>query len=137
MNQETENSTENTASLSDGQENEKQETEAITTLQERTLAALAYVGPLAIIPFYLKKDSKFCRFHGKQGLLVFIIFFFASLLLVLDFFMDLALILQFVIFVKMGFAALSGKWVKLPWLYDTACRLEENLVIKSEDPKSK
>ncbi len=119
------------------EEKPKDELAELTTLHERTLAALSYVGFLAIVPFYLKKDSKFCRFHGKQGMLIAIIFFFAKLLLVLDLFNDLALILQFVIFVKMGFAALSGRWTKMPWVYDTACRLEEQLSIKDQETDKK
>jgi uncharacterized membrane protein len=112
------------------------ESQEMTTLHERTIAALSYVSFLAIIPFYLKKDSKFCRFHGKQGLLIAIIFFFASLLLVIDFFHDLALILQFIIFVRMGFSALSGKWKKVPYIYDMACQLEDQLTIKSKEEEA-
>jgi len=109
----------------------------MTTLHERTIAAMAYVGFFAIVPFYLKKDSKFCRFHGKQGMLVAIIFFLAKLLLVLNFFMDLALLLQFVIFVKMGFAALSGRWTKLPWVYGMSCQLEESLSLDAKNEEDK
>jgi len=104
----------------------------MTTLHERTIAALSYVGFLAIIPFYLKKDSKFCRFHGKQGLLIGMIFFFAKLLLVIDLLSDLALILQFAIFVYMGFATLSGKWKKFPWVYNMSCQLEDQLSLKTK-----
>lgn len=110
----------------------EEENQEMTTLHERTIAALSYVSFLAIIPFYLKKDSKFCRFHGKQGLLLAIIFFLASLLLVIDFLMDLALILQFVIFIQMGFAALSGKWKKVPLIYDLSCQLEDQLSLKTK-----
>lgn len=109
------------------------EFEGMTTLHERTIAALSYVGFLAIVPFYLKKDSKFCRFHGKQGLLLAIIFFFAKLLLVIDFFDDLAKIIQFAIFVRMGFAALSGVWKQLPYVYPLACQLEEQLTLKTKE----
>ena len=111
----------------------EEEIDEVTTLHERTIAALSYVGFLAIIPFYLKKDSKFCRFHGKQGLLIAMIFFFAKLLLVLDLLMDIALILQFAIFVYMGLAALSGKWKKFPWIYERACQLEEQLSLKTKE----
>ena len=107
--------------------------EEATTLHERTIAALSYVGFLAIVPFYLKKDSKFCRFHGKQGLLIAIIFFFAKLLLVINFIMDLALIAQFAIFIYMGFSAIAGRWKKFPWIYEKACQLEDQLSIKTKE----
>lgn len=119
----------------EGKEEEVKEEviEEMTTLHERTIAALSYVSFLAVVPFYLKKDSKFCRFHGKQGLLIAIIFFFGKLFMVLDLLMDLALILQFVIFVKMGFSALSGRWTKFPWIYARSCQLEEQLSLKTKE----
>lgn len=118
----------------DKKEYKKEEiAEEMTTLHERTIATLSYVGFFAIVPFYLKKDSKFCRFHGKQGMLVAIIFFSLSLFKVLGLIMDLVLILQFVIFLWMGFSALSGKWKKLPFIYDSSCKLEEALSLKSKE----
>ena len=107
----------------------------MTTLHERTIAALSYVGFFAIVPFYLKKDSKFCRFHGKQGMLLALIFFFAKLLLVLDLLMDIALILQFIIFVYMGLKALSGEWKKF-WFYNWSCELEKVLSLKSAEEEA-
>lgn len=105
----------------------------MTTLHERAIAALSYVGPLAIIPFYLKKDSKFCRFHGKQGLVLTIAFFIAQLLTVIDFVMDLFLILQVAIFFWMGLAALSGKWKKMILFYEWGCKLEDTLSLKTKE----
>ena len=107
--------------------------EEMTTLHERAIAALSYISFLAIVPFYLKKESKFCRFHGKQGLLIAIIFFFAKLLLVINFIMDLALIAQFAIFIYMGFSAIAGRWKKFPWIYEKACQLEDQLSIKTKE----
>jgi len=117
-------------------EEKHDEIDEMTTLHERTIAALSYVGFLAIVPFYLKKDSEFCRFHGKQGLLIAMIFFFAKLLLVIDLLMDIALILQFIIFIYMGFAALSGKWKKFPWVYNRACQLEDQLSLKTKEEEA-
>lgn len=37
------------------------------------LAMISYLGPLALIPFLVSKDSKFVQFHSKQGLNLFII----------------------------------------------------------------
>ena len=124
---------------SDTKKDEKpaeEEIQEMTSLHERTIAALSYVGFFAIIPFYLKKDSKFCRFHGKQGMLIALIFFFAKLLLVIDLLMDIALILQFVVFIYMGFAALSGKWKKTPWIYNKACQLEDQLSLKNKEEEA-
>lgn len=104
-----------------------------TTLHERTIATLSYFGPFAIIPFYLKKDSEFCRFHGKQGMLVALMFFIAKIFTVLGFIMDLLLVLQAIILFRMGMAALSGRWKKMPFFYEAACQLEKSLTLKTKE----
>jgi len=109
------------------------ELDEMTTLHERTIAALSYVSFLAIVPFYLKKESKFCRFHGKQGLTVAILFFSLSLFQILGFVADLVLLLQFIIFIYMGFNTLAGRWKKLPWVYDMSCQLENSLMLKTKE----
>ena len=109
------------------------ERQDVTTLHERTIATLSYIGFLAIVPFYLKKDSEFCRFHGKQGMTLCIIFFIASLLSIINFLFDLMLVLQVSIFFIMGFSALSGRWRKLPLIYDWSCQLEDALTLKTKE----
>jgi len=37
------------------------------------LAMISYLGPLALIPFLVSKDSKFVVYHAKQGLNLFVI----------------------------------------------------------------
>lgn len=37
------------------------------------LAMISYLGPLALIPFLVSKDSKFVRYHATQGLNLFVI----------------------------------------------------------------
>jgi len=111
----------------------EEEIDEMTTLHERTIAALSYFGFLAIIPFYLKKDSKFCRFHGKQGLILVVIFFLAQFIAVLDIIMDFTLILQAIIALWYGFGALAGRWKKVPMIYGWSCQLEEALALKSKD----
>ena len=108
------------------------EREDPTTLHERTIAALSYFGFLAIVPFYLKKDSEFCQFHGKQGLFLAIFFFLTKLFTVVDLLFDLMLLLQVAMLFIMGFAALSGRWRKLPFGYDWACQMEEVLTLKTK-----
>lgn len=105
----------------------------LTTLHERTIAVLSYFGPFAIVPFYLKKDSDFCRFHGKQGMLVALMFFVAKIFTVLGLIMDIFLILQAIILFRMGMAALTGRWKRMPFFYDLSCRIEESLTLKTKE----
>jgi len=41
--------------------------------ENKVAAALSYVWILCLVPLFLKKNSKFCQFHAKQGLLLFIV----------------------------------------------------------------
>ncbi|MFZ5365105.1 MAG: DUF4870 domain-containing protein [Patescibacteria group bacterium] len=40
--------------------------------ENKTVAMLSYIWILFLIPLFSKKDSKFCQFHAKQGLVLFI-----------------------------------------------------------------
>jgi uncharacterized membrane protein len=41
--------------------------------ENRLLAAVGYLGILCLVPLLAKKDSAFCQFHGRQGLVIFIV----------------------------------------------------------------
>lgn len=45
---------------------------------EKLLATLGYFGPLCILPMVLKPKSKLCQLHGKQALVIFIVFLIFS-----------------------------------------------------------
>ncbi len=111
----------------------EEEVQELTTLHERTIACLSYFGFLAIVPFYLKKESKFCRYHGKQGMMLAIIFFLGKFLTVLDVVMDFFLILQAIIALWMGLVALSGKWKRIPLIYKWSVELEDVLSLKTKE----
>jgi uncharacterized membrane protein len=38
----------------------------------KVIAALSYLGLLLLVPLLAKKDSPFCQFHAKQGLVLLI-----------------------------------------------------------------
>lgn len=40
--------------------------------QNKTMAILAYIGPLVLITIFGAKESKFARFHANQGLVLLI-----------------------------------------------------------------
>jgi fumarate reductase subunit D len=51
-----------------------------TDAQENKYVALfSYIWILFLIPLLLKRDSKFCQFHAKQGLVLFVVDIIASL----------------------------------------------------------
>ncbi len=69
-------------------EEKEKVTEATSNLEdvtksEKFLASLGYFGFLCVLPLALKQDSEFCKYHGKQGLMLAILFFFMSAIAVI------------------------------------------------------
>lgn len=48
--------------------------------KEKNIAALSYLLVLFLIPLLLKKESSFCQFHAKQGLVLFVFCLVISLI---------------------------------------------------------
>ena len=48
----------------------------------RFFAAIGYLSILCLVPLFLKRDNKFAQFHGRQGLVLFILEAAAALLVV-------------------------------------------------------
>lgn len=48
--------------------------------QNKIMAILAYFGPLALIPYFVSKESKFAQYHAKQGLNLFVIEFIVGII---------------------------------------------------------
>ncbi|MBQ3551580.1 MAG: zinc-ribbon domain-containing protein [Clostridia bacterium] len=48
------------------------EFDASDITQNKSMAVLAYLGPLCFIPMFAAKESKFARFHANQGLVLLI-----------------------------------------------------------------
>ena len=87
--------------------------------ENKLLAILCYLGILVIIPILMKSESKFVKFHVKQGLILAIGWFVALHFypIGLGFFIQLAV----VIFSIMGIINVSeGTMKKLPVIGDLA-----------------
>ena len=41
--------------------------------ENKGITVFSYLGPLALIPYFLAKDSKFARYHALQGLNLFLV----------------------------------------------------------------
>ena len=84
--------------------------------ENKVVAALSYVWILCLVPLFLKKNSKFCKFHAKQGLLLFIIEVIGMVIFPIPFLGWLLFILV-VIFSILGVrAALAGEFWEMPIL---------------------
>jgi len=92
--------------------------------ENKVLASLSYISILFLVPMLVKKDSRFCMEHAKQGLALFII---EVALSIISFIPILGWILRaiggVVLFIVslVGFIyALQGNFWKIPLIYDIA-----------------
>ena len=90
------------------------------TGEEKALGAIAYLGILFIVPLLVKKDSAFCMFHAKQGLVLFIIEVIGGIIFWIPFvgwaIMALVSILGLIALIN----ALMGNQWKIPVIGDLA-----------------
>ena len=90
---------------------------------EKFLAAIGYFSFLCILPLVLRPQSKFCKFHGKQGLIMTVFFLvFGRIIQVLGAMMfgSYFLVHNLVVLIHLGFAvyaiyyAYKGEMRSLP-----------------------
>lgn len=86
----------------------------------KVTAALSYISILFIVPLFLKRNSKFCQFHGKQGLMVFIMELLGFVPVIGWMLFVLALLLSIVGVLR----TLDGKYWKLPILGNFADKID-------------
>ncbi len=99
--------------------------EKLTTNEERLWGALSYCWVLVFLPIIFKRNtSLFIKFHARQGLVIFLIFFFFEWLIIsllsLIFGGPLAMALDaviFILFVGLAIMAYQGNWFKIPVVY--------------------
>jgi uncharacterized membrane protein len=82
-------------------------------LDNKVMAALSYIWILFLIPLLLKRDSKFCQFHAKQGLILFV-FSFITWFPVIGWLIALAIIVASVMGVV---KTLAGESWRIPLVY--------------------
>lgn len=87
--------------------------------QNKIWALLSYFHVLFLIPLLAKRDSKFAQFHAKQGLVMFIAWWFVWIP-ILGWLMGLLLLIAWVIAV---IKVLQGQYWRIPVIGDFAEKL--------------
>ncbi len=94
------------------------------TSTEKLWAMVSYIPLVAVLALLISGESKYVRLHGRQGLLVFLIFFFCIFVYLVPFIGPLlGGLVQFALFILGVFSmyqALIGNWWKIPVLGDIA-----------------
>ncbi|MBI3313117.1 MAG: hypothetical protein HYZ83_02645 [Candidatus Omnitrophica bacterium] len=90
-------------------------------------AAIGYLSVLCFVPLLLKKGNKFAQFHGKQGLVLFILEVAASILKAVPALGDLIFTVAFVVFGILSLVGilkvLMGEYWEMPVVYEVANRI--------------
>ena len=88
-------------------------------LNNKVVAALSYIWILFLLPLLLKKDSKFCQFHSKQGLILFL-FSFVAWFPIIGWLIGLAIIIVSVVGIV---KTLAGERWEIPFIYDLSKKI--------------
>ncbi len=90
-------------------------------------AAIGYISVLCFVPLFLKKQNKFAQFHGKQGLVLFILEVAASILKTVPALGDLVFTVGFVVFGILSLVGivkvLMGEYWEMPVVHDISNRI--------------
>lgn len=82
----------------------------------KILAALSYIGILCLVPLLAKKESRFCQEHGKQGLVLLLVWIIGSFVFWIPL---IGWALGAIVFVAAVFAfikCLQGEFWEIPYL---------------------
>ena len=91
--------------------------------ETKVIAAIGYIWILALIPLFLKRGSPFARFHGKQGLVLFIIEILGWLVYWIPIIGPLFAVLLIILAILGFVQALSGKYWEMPIIGQFAKRI--------------
>lgn len=87
---------------------------------EKLLSALGYIGFLCVLPLVLRRDSKFCNYHGKQGLILAIVDMAIRLFSMFTGFYTVLLILFYLLMIYCIVRAFRGDSFTLPVVSELA-----------------
>jgi uncharacterized membrane protein len=87
--------------------------------QENKYTALfSYIYILFLIPLLAKRDSKFCQFHAKQGLVLFVIDIIVSLFMWIPLVGQLLMLAVAIVSIIGIIKVLNGEYWKIPYIYE-------------------
>ena len=90
-------------------------------------AAVGYIAFLCFAPLFLKRDNRFAQFHGRQGLVLFILELAASILKIVPVLGDVVFSFATVVFGIFSLVAivkvLMNEYWEMPVIYPIASKI--------------
>ena len=95
--------------------------------EAKFFAAVGYFSILCFVPLLLKKGNRFAQFHGKQGLVLFILELAASILKAVPALGDIVFTLAFVVLGMLSLVGivkvLMGEYWEMPVIQEVASKI--------------
>lgn len=93
----------------------------------KVLAAIGYISILCILPLVLKPKSEFCKFHGKQGLILVIAGFInmiIGIIPVLGWIVSFIGAIAIILLSLLGiYKAINGEYWEMPYIGEYAKKI--------------
>ena len=90
-------------------------------------AVVGYISVLCFVPLFLKRDNQFAQFHGRQGLVLFILEVAASILKAVPALGDIVFTLAFVVLGILSLVGivkvLMGEYWEMPVIQEVASKI--------------
>ena len=90
-------------------------------------AAVGYFSILCFVPLFLKRDNKFAQFHGRQGLVLFILEIATAMLVVIPVVGEIIFRLSWVVFGIFSLAGvvkvLMNQYWEMPVIYPISSKI--------------
>jgi len=92
--------------------------------ENRYTALFSYIWILFLIPLLARRDSKFCQFHAKQGLVLFVIDLIASLFFWIPIIGQLLMLVLAIVSIIGIIKVLNGEYWKIPYISEWAKKIK-------------
>ena len=92
---------------------------------EKALSAIGYILFFCILPLVLKRKSKFCQFHGKQGLVMTIFYLILNLFVFWSYALNVIISFAYLVGVIVGIVySVQGKIIRIPGIEKIVDKLD-------------
>lgn len=93
--------------------------------EEKLFSGIGYIGVLALLPLLGRRDSEFAQHHGRQALIIAIIFVFLYLITPISIALAVFVgILNLIVIIGGFLLALKGDWFRIPGIYEISLKLK-------------
>lgn len=92
-------------------------------------AIVGYISILCLVPLLLKKDNKFATFHGRQGLVLFILELAAGILKAVPALGDVVFTLGFVVFGVLSLVGIVKVLMNEYWEMPVVCDIAQKITL--------